>query len=42
MSSTIYERPEMIERGSFAAITRQYKRWWGWDHWRRRRGRDCD
>jgi len=43
----MYERPMMIERGSFAQQTRQRKRWGRRDSWFGRRRRrwdddDCD
>lgn len=38
---SMYERPQLMERGAFLDRTRQFKRRYGWDQWRRRRRRGC-
>ena len=37
MTESIYERPTLAELGSFAQLTRDYKRGWRRDHRRGRR-----
>lgn len=39
--TSMYERPQLIDRGSFQAKTLQFKRRYGWDQWRRRRRGRC-